>query len=97
MSRSKIFITGKVTRVGFRNFIKKTATDMGLVGTVQNVVDPATNKKQAVEVIVEGDKKIVGKLIRQCTIGPSRAKPKNIIVSDIKNPDGSFTEFSILK
>ena len=90
MPRVTIVITGKVTRVGFRNFVKKKADELGLCGTVQNTRD------KAVEMVVEGEDVLIKHLIQACARGPPRAKPKNVSVSR-PGPEEGLTGFKILK
>ena len=91
MPRTTIVISGKVTRVGFRNFIKKRALELGLTGTVENTKD------KTVEVVVEGSEQAIRRLVRFCARGPTRARPKNVRVYKLEPDTGEFTGFKILR
>ena len=85
-----IIITGKVTRVGFRNFVKKKALELGLRGTVENTTD------KAVKIVVEGEDQAIKRLVQLCARGPPKAKPRNVSVGR-PEPEQGLTGFSILK
>ena len=91
MPRTTIVISGKVIKVGFRNFVKKRALELGLTGTVENTKD------KAVEVVVEGSEQAIRKLVRLCARGPPRARPKNVQVYKLEPGRDEFTGFRILR
>ena len=87
-NRAKIWVSGTVQGVGYRSFVQKTATSLGLNGYCKNLPDGR------VEVEVEGDSILVKKLIENLRAGSSLSQVKNIeVLEHIKGP--KFTEFSI--
>ena len=85
---AKIWVSGTVQGVGYRSFIQKTATSLGLNGYCINLTDGR------VEVEVVGDPILVKQLIEKLWAGPSLSQVKNVeVLEDIKR--SQFTEFSI--
>jgi len=66
-SRAHTVITGRVQGVGFRYFVIRHAKQLGLVGWVRNRTDGA------VEIVAEGDKQALQRLISKLQTGPSMA------------------------
>ncbi|KKQ27706.1 MAG: Acylphosphatase [Candidatus Magasanikbacteria bacterium GW2011_GWC2_37_14] len=64
MYQLNLTIHGRVQGVGFRWSVMKKAKSLGLVGYVKNLVNGI------VEVLVEGDKEDLKKLLEYCKIGP---------------------------
>jgi acylphosphatase len=81
-------IKGKVQGVGFRHFTKTTADKLGIKGWVRN------NPDGSVEVIAEGDEKILKEFLDYLKKGPSLS-----VVTDVKyeflNKEGGFENFEI--
>jgi acylphosphatase len=75
-----------VQGVGYRYFVRNTATAMGLDGSVRNMPDGS------VEVVAEGDRGLVDSLIRQLRIGPRYAGVEGL---DVKweEPRKDFSGF----
>ncbi len=88
MIQAHLVITGYVQGVGYRQFVKNHARQLGLTGWVQNLPDGS------VEVLVQGEKKDIESLIKECRKGPFLAQVKDIKVEwqDIKN---RFSDFQI--
>lgn len=84
-----LLISGFVQGVGYRQFVKKRAADLGILGWVKNLPD------RRVEVLAAGEKKDLEKLIDACKKGPFLAKIDNIN-KDWFNKDHHFKDFSIL-
>jgi acylphosphatase len=84
----KATITGKVQMVMFRDFIKRNAQALGLLGIVQNIKDGS------VEVIAQGEKNSLEKLIESLHKGPLLA---HIIRVDVqwREPQNDFSGFTI--
>lgn len=76
MARSAFFIqvTGRVQGVGFRAFVQRHATELGLDGWVRN------RREGTVEITAIGEPARVDDLIGQCTKGPPLAKVAEITV-----------------
>jgi len=72
MKRLQLLITGRVQGVGFRWFVRETATSVGASGWVKNESDGTVNAEaQAPEEILE-------KLLRQLRAGNGWAAVKEI-------------------
>lgn len=65
--RARIRVRGMVQGVGFRYFVRNTATSLGLGGEVRNRSDGS------VEVVAEGERGPVEILIRELRTGPRYA------------------------
>ena len=76
MARSAFFIavTGRVQGVGFRAFVRRRATELGLDGWVRN------RRDGSVEIMAIGDPEQVDQLVEQSTGGPTLAKVEEITV-----------------
>jgi acylphosphatase len=86
--RLHVTIEGHVQGVGFRYYVSEQAQFIGLTGWVRNVYDGQ------VEVVAEGTKADLEKLLRYLQRGPSGA-----YVSDVREDwalaSGEFKRFSI--
>ena len=76
--QAKIYISGFVQGVGFRYFVKSNARKLGLKGWVQNSPDGK------VQVLAQGPKEAIEKLIKFCEKGP--------FLSEVKTVDMSWEE-----
>lgn len=88
MERLNLIVKGNVQGVFFRENTKNMAKKLGLKGYAKNLPDGT------VEVIAEGNKKELDKLIEFCKIGPSSAKVEDIIIS-FEKPKNEFKDFEI--
>jgi acylphosphatase len=70
-----VFIDGRVQGVFYRAFTRELAHNLGLTGWVRNLIDGR------VEVLFEGEKKVIQKAIRACYTGPPGARVSNIDVT----------------
>jgi len=84
----QITIRGKVQGVGFRNWIKKTCTNLSLVGNVRNTLD------MTVEVIITGPKVHVDKFCDKCQSGPILAQVESVNTRAINLKE--FSSFKII-
>lgn len=89
-AQAKIIVKGKVQRVGFRYFTYKLAKKMGLVGYVKNLEDGS------VEIVVEGKKEDIIKLISDVRIGPPNAFVKDLEIYWFE-PKYNFNDFIIVE
>lgn len=89
MHEIKAKITGKVQMVMFRDFVKRKANSLGLRGTVQNIEDGS------VDVVAQGDKKSLEKLIEYLHKGSFLA---HVIRVDVEwqEPTEGFDSFTIV-
>jgi acylphosphatase len=83
-----IRVTGLVQGVGFRFFVYRVATRLGLVGYVENAYDGS------VEIEVEGDRSLIEELVREVRIGPRSARVANLSV-EWREFKGQFTNFDV--
>jgi len=86
--RARIFVSGRVQGVFFRDHTQRWASSLGLTGWVRNLSDGR------VETVTEGEGEKIEELIAQLRHGPPMANVTNIEVSweDFK---GEFDGFRI--
>jgi len=85
----KCNITGKVVMVMYRDFVKRKAQALSLVGTVEN------KDGGSVEVIAQGDESDLHTLIEYLNKGPFLARVARVDV-EWSEPTQEFQEFKIL-
>ncbi len=86
--RAHIFVSGRVQDVGFRLETRWKAKKLGLYGFVKNLSDGR------VEVVLEGEKEKVEKLIEWVKRGPFFARVDNIEIKEGEY-QGEFDKFEI--
>jgi acylphosphatase len=69
-----MIVQGRVQGVGYRNFITVAALRLGLRGEVRNLPDGD------VEVIAEGQREALERMIDRARSGPPRAVVTNVVV-----------------
>ena len=84
----RIYISGTVQGIFFRNFVKENADSLELKGFVRNL------NSGDVEVLVEGEIDQVDKMHEICKQGPKNAIVKNVLMEE--TPFQDFKEFKIL-
>jgi acylphosphatase len=84
--RARIRVRGMVQGVGFRYFVRNTATSLGLDGHVRNRSDGS------VEVVAEGERGPVEILIRELRTGPRYASVDGLDVQ-WEEPKRDFSGF----
>ncbi len=94
MNTVHLLISGLVQGVGFRHFVRAKANELGLVGWVKNTENPSTGSGQAVEVLVQGPKEQLEKLIEYCRKGPMLSEVKDVSIDWQESPPVGGTEFS---
>jgi acylphosphatase len=67
-----IIVQGLVQGVGFRYFVYRHASNLGLAGWVRNLYN------SEVELEVEGDRSLVEELIKELKVGPRSAHVKDL-------------------
>jgi acylphosphatase len=87
-TRVHIIVHGVVQGVFFRYRTEQEATGLGLTGWVKNLPDGT------VEIVCEGEKETVGKLVRWAHTGPSGAFVERTDVS-FEEYTGRFPKFEI--
>jgi acylphosphatase len=85
-ARVHLLISGQVQGVFFRANTRRAANELGLKGWVRNVPEGM------VEVVAEGRKHSLDKLIEYCRKGPEGSKVENIEIKweDFRNEFGGF-------
>ena len=81
MTAKRLIIQGVVQGVGYRHWMVRTATRLGVAGWVRNRADGG------VEAQVEGDTAAVEELLRACRRGPEDASV-TLIHEDLVEPEG---------
>jgi len=87
---AKIVVSGTVQGVFFRGFVKKKADDIGLAGFVRNLGEGD------VEIVVEGTRDEINKLVDFCKEGPRHSMIKGVKTTEIPW-NGEFKDFKILR
>jgi acylphosphatase len=82
------YIYGQVQGVFFRSYLAKNARELGLVGFVRNL------SNGSVEVLAEGDKKQLEKLIEFMKVGPSAARVDEYKIT-WSRPGGDYLQFHV--
>ena len=76
MKRIHIIVTGTVTGVGFRWWLKMEAQKRSIYGYVKN------RSKNEVEALLLGPEKDVEDVVKLCRKGPTSSKVKSIKIED---------------
>jgi acylphosphatase len=82
-------VSGRVQGVFFRDFTRSCAYELGLKGWVRNLMDGR------VEVVAEGEKDSIQKLLERLKRGPAFARVEKVDV-DWEDYKGEFRDFRIL-
>ncbi len=77
MQRIRIIISGEVTSVFFRKFIKENAVSLKINGWVRNI-------KYKVEAVFEGERKQINEILEKCKKGPYSSRVDKIEVIEEK-------------
>ena len=87
--RIRIFVTGKVQGVFFRQALKVMAKKNDVYGWVKNLKDGR------VEAVLEGDEEKLSRLVEWAHGGPANARVEDV---EIRNEEfaGEFTKFDVL-
>jgi acylphosphatase len=86
--RIHVFYSGHVQGVGFRVTAEETATQLDVVGWVQNLRDGR------VELLAEADEKTLIRFLKEIRVGPMRNFIKQVDVT-WDDPSDSFDHFEI--
>ena len=81
-------VYGRVQGVFFRDFVARRASELGLTGYVRNLPDGG------VEVLTEGERKQLEKLISYLKVGPSAARVEKVATS-WSEYTGSYSGFRV--
>jgi acylphosphatase len=83
-----VIVSGLVQGVGFRFFVHRQASALGVKGWVRNLYNGD------VEIEVEGDKLILEHFVAEIQAGPRAAWVKNVVLNWREEP-GKYTGFEI--
>jgi acylphosphatase len=88
MTIKRIFVTGRVQAVGFRDWVVRSAKTEGITGWVRNRNDGS------VEMVASGEEEAVGRFAEACREGPSLARVDHVevIAADDEKPGKGFTK-----
>ena len=87
--RIRIFVTGKVQGVFFRQALKVMAKKNDIFGWVKNL------KNGRVEAVLEGDEEKVSRLVEWVHGGPANARVEDVEIRNEKST-GEFSKFDVL-
>jgi acylphosphatase len=85
---ARIIVKGLVQGVGFRYFVLRKASPLGLKGIVRN------RFTGEVEIEVEGERSLIEELVRDVRIGPRSAQVKDLSIEWMAYQN-QFSEFTI--
>ena len=80
--RVRIFVTGRVQGVFFRQALKVTAKKNGILGWVRNLRDGR------VEAVLEGDEEGLGRVIEWAHAGPANARVEDVEIRNEEDLEG---------
>lgn len=83
-----IVVEGLVQGVGFRYFVHRHATSLGLTGSARNLYDGN------VEIEVEGDRSVIEELLKLLKVGPRSAQVRNLVI-EWKDFQNRYRHFEI--
>ena len=83
-----IVVRGFVQGVGFRYFVARHVSRLGLTGYVQNLYNGD------VEIEVEGNRSVIEELLKELKVGPRSSHVADLKV-EWKNPDQHFRGFEV--
>ena len=84
-------VTGRVQGVGFRWWVSRQASELGLTGWVMNADD-----ERAVDLVAEGSPPALDELERRIARGPAGARVEHLR-SDRGPASGEFDRFGIMR
>lgn len=84
----RAIVNGRVQLVMYRDFVQRKASALGITGEVRNLTDGE------VEVLAEGERSKLEKLIEVLKQGPMLARVDSVAI-EWQEPTGSFSGFSI--
>ena len=87
--RVRLFVTGRVQGVFFRQSLKAKSIQNNIFGWVKNLEDGR------VECILEGTEENISVLVKWAYTGPANAIVENVEIHDEKF-DNEFTKFDVL-
>ncbi len=88
-SGAKIVVSGTVQGIFFKNFTKENADKLKLKGFIRSL------ESGEIEVIVEGEKENISKLVEILKTGPAYSQIRNIKTEE-KKWSGDLKDFKVL-
>ena len=88
MVQAKVFVSGFVQNVGYRQFIKRIARQIGLTGWVKNLPDGR------VESLFSGSREKIEKAIEECWKGPFLSEVKSVDIEWVE--EENFEGFEVI-
>lgn len=90
MMMRRVFVSGKVQQVGYRDWIVRRAGELKLAGWVRNCTDGR------VEILIAGDDEATDALVDAARQGPPRARVDNVEahLADERLPKGFTKRFT---
>ncbi|MET3825919.1 acylphosphatase [Sphingomonas sp. PvP055] len=90
MAMQRVFVSGRVQNVGFRDWTVRRASELDLTGWVRNRTDGR------VEILVVGDEATAAQLVALCHDGPPTARVDHVAVevADERPPKGFTKRFT---
>jgi acylphosphatase len=88
MRRGHLFVEGRVQGVGFRNFAKINAREVGVYGWVKNLPDGR------VEAVFEGPEDHIIEVVSRCEKGPGSGRVNNVDF-EWEEATGEFNSFKV--
>lgn len=88
MVRAYLKLTGRVQGVAFRYYARSMASRLGVKGWIRNMINGD------VEVMIEGNKESVNRMIEWCKEGPRMAYVEDVTLSWLPY-SGEFLDFNI--
>lgn len=85
---AEVLVEGQVQGVGYRDFVQRRASRLGLTGYIMNLPDGR------VRVRAEGPQERIEELVRELEKGPPLARVEKVSVT-WRPPSGRFTSFGI--
>jgi acylphosphatase len=85
-----ILISGQVQGVGFRDFTQRNATKLKINGYAKNL------ENGKVEVVAEGPRRALDKLVAKLCDGPPKAKVEDVSIEE-RPSNGKYNDFSIIQ
>ena len=82
-----LIISGRVQGVGFRQFMVRTAEDLGIKGWVRN------RRNGTVEAVIAGSQSAVELMIERTRRGPRQAEVRDLMIAYAQ---GTFEKFDLL-
>ena len=86
--RARVYVSGQVQGVFFRDSTRERAEELGLAGWVRNMPDGR------VEALFEGPSDRVREMVRWCEEGPSHAEVENV-ETEFEASRGDLTGFKV--